>query len=223
MIETLPRFAYKGPQPRVFNTLGGGEMRDDWDGIYSFLDTAEYYRSLRRDPEETTPERIVAKCGPQNLENKHLGLVGLIEFGYDVSFTQRSLKPVNGKFILTDADAFFDIRVYNATYCYLEVSGCEGCRIKMTPSGNCLTFEDITYENMLFPAVRVAVGRFYTDGDRVEYKAACIDHSHTSKVLKLNSAYAISHFPSLNKVLLLGHIYRSHVVDKNMLERRERI
>lgn len=137
-------------------------------------------------------------------------------------------------FELNESDGFFDIRVYNATYCYLWIShnNYEDRKIEMVPvkkldselktvfsddlcqevlsyEGDYLTLEDITYDNPLFPSVMGAQLRFFTDGDRVTYKNIWIAYEPRTLFTSFENMCAISHFPSKNTVLMLGHLWQS--------------
>lgn len=165
----------------------------------------------------------------------------VFEAGAPITPTESSNWMLNGKkgvkeFILKMGDAFFDIRVENASYCYLSFQDYDGeiRKIDMIgvkhdhklseklihiPEDLCqnvleylgvdyFTFPDITYDNPLFPSVAGGLFLFFTDGDKVRYKQIWIAYEPRFIIqCGLKNSFSITHFPSYNKVLLMGHTF----------------
>lgn len=181
----------------------------------------------RMDPEDAVKIRESLKDNPTMI-----GLLGLVSQNslkvkpkdekYEVIFDSGECVPeiskylkIEGKenvksFELTDMEGFFDIRVHNATYCYLKWkhNNREDYMINMVQKDNYLTFEDITYDNPLFSSVKGDRLTFFTDGDKVTYKRIWMDNEPRSIFYGMENSYAISYFPSQKRVLMLGHVWQ---------------
>lgn len=139
------------------------------------------------------------------------------------------------KYTFQGADAFADIKVYNSkrkraenelnrnttsdcashittspTYAYLwcDVFSHDehNVRINMEKVGNYFTFKDIIYDNPLFQTIQGSKISIYTDADTIEYKNVFLDLKPRDMIHNFNR-YAISHFPSLNRLLFAGHVW----------------
>jgi hypothetical protein len=240
-------------------------------GAMGFYDTRPYYMSLKRAPEETTVESIMARMSPKDAEKmkKNLkdkptltGLLGLVaqdsvkvkpkKEKYDVVFdagdpiipketSHWSLNDMKGfkkgvkSFELRGSDGYFDIRVENATYCYLfcNHNNTEGRKVDMVHVNKFkeeleslfgmdmseiimsynqeFVLKDITYDNPLFPTLMGAPLLFFTDGDRVTYKNIWIACEPRKFFHTFGNSFAVNHFPSQNTVLLLGHSWQPSI------------
>lgn len=115
-------------------------------------------------------------------------------------------------FGLRGADAYSDIKVYNATYAYLISGGiCNekeyNTRVDFSRVDMYFTLPDITYENPLFSSCSGASLEIYTDGTDIEYRYIFLDANTRTLFGDFGNGFAISHFPSLNRMLFTGHVW----------------
>jgi hypothetical protein len=115
-------------------------------------------------------------------------------------------------FRLVGSDGYSDIKVFNATYAYL-VSGYisnvneSKTRIDFTRVGDSYTLPDITYENPLFAATSGSSLVIYTDGTDIEYRYIFLDANVRTLWCDFGNGFAITHFPSLGRILFTGHVF----------------
>ena len=206
-------------------------------GSVRVYDTREYWRSVKKYPNEITVKSILDWCienhkdgeKVENIEkNKEIEVykdtVQLCILGeatvakdYEASFIRREiLVPQNDQkppVKLSDFDFIFDIKVHDATFAYmhcgdLDPNGEWGRHFDMIKVNNVFTFPDITYENPLHQAQSGSTFWFYTDGSRITYKAGW-KYMDVNRLMAEMSNWTINELQG--KLLLNGHMWAPSV------------
>ncbi len=198
-----------------------------------FYDTREYFKSLTKYPEPVTIKNMekhlaskgrVTTIDHDNIKNVvGLSFVGLVVYGgeYDcicVSDKVKFYKSTN-RFVFSNYDFFFNIRVYGATYSYLWCGdGCDiqkdeeikklGRRFDMEKTINGTTtvhlFSDVTYDNPLHRSQSGCRLEIFTDGDRMTYCGGMMELECRHVFSLINDTWMVNELQS--RILLNGHI-----------------
>lgn len=157
-----------------------------------------------------------------NLNNKNYPVQ--ISQQYDAMFVNKSyiIGEDNDELILCDADGFFDIKIYGATYARIL------CEHKIIPlyydsNNNIFILQDITITNPILNTYNNAL-KIQTNGTHYTINEIFFQDHIKKYINDLNTNYSITWFPSFKKALFLGKIFFSKfIVDYDELEKYNKL
>ena len=190
---------------------------------YFFYDTLPYYQSLKLNNDKkllskedfstnmkiTYEEYLLGdnkiKCLgvlAKDIKNKTADMVSIEDEYTDIKNCYQPLK--------TDYDAYFNIKIYNATYANLKCSykkiDCD--IIDSIDDKKIFGFKDITETNPIFNSTLSDTIAIETDGDKITFDAILIDMI-PRYILKCAQKFTVIHFPSKNFVFLADNFFGS--------------
>jgi len=199
-------------------------------GKVGFYNLLPFYQTLKIYPEPITLE-LVKKLAIKNGttlnidENKKytseqivlLGTLSLLKDGYDGGYGEvtKETEEINGGrtfkkcVYLNGCEAFFDIKIYNATYAHLSFGDKS---IELEEQEGIFTLTDINLANPLFCSVGASGFRIFTDGDKASYKCLILDSDPRRILYGFDNSYAVSYLHSKNTVLLVGNMWQPSII-----------
>ena len=113
------------------------------------------------------------------------------------------IENCNYQYLKCDYDAFYNIKIYNATYATLCCDSRKiDCDIIDTIDGkNIFGLKDITETNPIFNGAFADTIRIETDGDKITFTGILMD-SMPRYILKNSQLFTVIHFPSKGMVML---------------------
>ena len=193
-----------------------------------FYDTLPYYQSLRLDTEQKVISKedwsSQAKITYEEYlaySNREKGFINLVRqttnrirkeenttdmVSVEDEYTDLKkcqIENCNYQYLKCDYDAFYNIKIYNATYATLCCDPREiDCDIIDTIDGkNIFGLKDITETNPIFNGAIADTIRIKTDGDKITFTGILMD-SMPRYILKAAQLFTVIHFPSKGIVML---------------------
>lgn len=113
---------------------------------------------------------------------------------------------LNNSIILSDGDAYANIKIYNATYAnlYLKTHVNDVMIIPLERCLDCFTFPDININNPLFSNM-ISFYEIQTDGTKCFYNKISFSREITNTIRDINNSFTITWFYSRNVALFLNN------------------
>ena len=192
-----------------------------------FYDTLPYYQSLRLDKEQKviskedwSPEAKITYEQYLAYSNREKGFINLVRqtnriceeenttdmVSVEDEYTdlkKSQIENCNYQYLKCDYDAFYNIKIYNATYATLCCDPRKiDCDIIDTIDGkNIFGLKDITETNPIFNGAIADTIRIETDGDKITFTGLLMDYM-PRRILKNSQYFTVIHFPSKGFVML---------------------
>lgn len=199
------------------------DLKEMWEGrMVQFVDKEDknlkgyfkepYYRSLKRLEGPLTFKRALGLMEPHMDVKEYRNKIPddkfdssfrkILDQTTEVSYMEMTKIPVNNRVHFCEADGFFDLKVYNATYAYLCV---QQTHIELEKLEDHHTILDLTYDNPFLMKPFIYLGTVFvdTDGNRVSYNRVHLGKHSSYMYNDLKQTY-IQDLPS-QKSLLFVH------------------
>ena len=200
-------------------------IKDEYHRCYAprikelfFYDTLPYYQSLKLNndkklilKEEWSPNAKITY--EEYLESSNLKK-GFAKLALNTCFEERTADMVSiedeytdikncSQPLKTDYDAYYNIKIYNATYAKLKIDRVEidSDVVDSTDDKKILGFKDITETNPIFNSTLSNTLWIHTDGDKITFDGILMD-SIPRYITKCAQKFSVIHFPSKSFVLL---------------------
>lgn len=213
-----------------------------FQGKFGCFDLRNYYKSLKFYTKPITLELIKnmrPSFDPLKVTNEYdLGMCGLVSLtDYDVVFTNVTTNIEKDIVLLDKFDAYFDIKIYGATYAYLYVkkqhvshycfSGdkkSDGLYDKIydkieldkiiNESEEYFTFLDIELTNPIFKSVHGNSVTIVTDGKIINFNGILIQMTPFRIMRGILNSYSLSWFEKKGYLLMLGNFWQQSLICK---------
>ena len=202
----------------IEKTLKLYKIKDEFHNLYDpiikkmfFYDTLPYYQSLTLNAdkklipkEDWSSKARITHEEYLALSNREKGMLKLVIDPADmVSMEDEYTDIKNCQAPLTpDYDAFYNIKIYNATYARLKCDNKEiECDvIESIDDKKIFGFFDITEKNPIFNSALANTMYFETDGDKITFDGILMEYI-PRYVIKMAQLFTVNHFPSKGFVI----------------------
>lgn len=185
--------------------------------IYSQSITFELVKKLRSKNNDSVTDHELQKL--TNAQNVLVAVISLSKENFDGAYGEEIKDTEEIKYhnaqtsekcvYLNGCEAFFDIKIYNATYAKLSFGDKV---IELDKVDDVFTLSDINIDNPLFCPIGAGGFKIITDGDKLSYKFLILDSDPRHILYGFDNCYAVSWLFSKNTVLLAGNMWQPSII-----------